>query len=139
MADLAVIQLVPSKAHDTIGDCGICCLATLSGCSYEDVVAVAVQHVGDAWKNGLYLTQVIAVAHDIGLTLKRRRKYDLDADTGILNVVVTERPPNRKPSRQEHLVVLMEGKIYDSDLRVWAVDAFKQHYDATFGVLLEII
>ena len=138
MADLAMIQLVPSKGHDAIGDCGICCLATLSGCSYEDVVAIAVQHVGEAWKHGLYLTQIIAIGRDLGLNLKRRRKYDLDHDTGILNVTVTERPSNKKISRNEHLVVLMEGRIYDSDLRVWAVDAFKQQYAADFGILLEI-
>lgn len=135
--DLPVIQLVPSKGHDTVGDCGICCIATLSGCSYEDVVAVAVQHVGDAWKNGLYQTQIIAIAAAVGLNLKRRRKYDIDADTGILNCTVTEAINDKPPIA--HAVVLMEGRIYDSDLRVWAADAFKQHYNAKFGVLLEVI
>ena len=138
MADLAMIQLVPSKGHDMIGDCGICCLATLSGCSYEDVVAIAVQHVGESWKHGLYVTQLIAIGRDLGLNLKRRRKYDLEQDTGILRATITERHLNKKPSRIEHVGVLLEGRIYDSDLRIWAVDAFKQHYAAEFGILLEI-
>lgn len=100
------------------------------------MVAYAVPVVGENWKNGLHLSQIIEIAADLGTTLKRKRKYDLDTDTGILNCWITEHPPNRKPVNECHVVVLMDGRIYDSDLRVWAVDAFQKHYEAEFGILL---
>lgn len=139
MADLPMIQLVTSKGQDTIGDCGICALATVCGRSYEDVVAMAVQYMGEHWKGGLYLTHILAIAKACGTTLKRRRKYDLEHDTGILNCWVTTHIPNKKPSTDNHVVVLMEGRIYDSDGRIWVTDAFQQHYAAEFGLLLEVV
>lgn len=139
MADFPVVQLVPSTGQATIGDCGICAISTLADRRYEDVVAAAVFLVGETWKNGLHVKSIVAIADMVGLKLRRRRKYDLDADTGILTCDVTEHVPKRRAHTTKHVVVLMDGRIYDSDLRVWAVDAFREHYRAKFGELLEVV
>ena len=139
MADLAVIKLCPSKGWDTVSDCGICVLATITGKSYEDIVAAAHPIVGDRWKTGLYTKQLIAVAETLGVKFRVRRKYDLETDSGILTTAITNHIPGREPIRENHFVVLIDGRIYDSDLHVWAVDAFKQHYTADFKALLELV
>lgn len=141
MADLAVFQICPSKGHAMVGDCGICAIATVSGLSYEDVVVKAVEIVGDSWKRGFYTKHIISLAKACGVLLKRRRKYDIDAAdaSGLLICNITVPADACRYRRQPHVVFLLDGRIYDWDLRVWAVDAFISHYSATFGVLLEIV
>jgi len=137
--DFPMLHLIGSKGQETISDCGICAIGTICDKSYEDVVAVAMQLVGSAWKHGLYLNQIIQIAKSFGVNLKRRRKYDLDSDTGIIYCDITERFPNSKPVITPHVAVLMDGRIYDSDHRVWSWDAFQKHYEAKFASLLEVV
>ena len=101
-------------------------------------MAVAVQHVGERWKGGLFQTQMIAIAHDIGVHLKRRRKYDLETDTGILHCDIRAVVEGEMQDIA-HYVVLMNGLVFDSDLRCWAHDAFKQQYSAVYKTLLEVV
>lgn len=138
MTELPVIKLTGSTGQDTISDCGICTVATLCDKRYEDVVAEAVQIVGENWKNGLYISQIIELARRFGVTLKRKRKYDIEEATGILNCEILHKGTGGRPRWENHVVVLMDGRVYDSDLRVWAIDAFRDHYHATFRTLLEL-
>lgn len=141
MADIPVIHLTGSKGYSTIGDCCICCIATLADKEYEDVVAAAVPLVGETWKQGMYQKDIIRVAAAVGLKLRRRRKYETDTDCGILNVDIqtTVDAETIAPAPQEHVVVLMGGFIFDNDYRVWDVDAYIMHYQAELGQLLEVM
>lgn len=138
MPTFPLIRIVPSKSSEIVGDCGICALGTLLHKTYEDIVVIADQFYGASWKNGLWATQIIAIAEQFGVELIKRRKYDLDVDTGILICKVIERYPNTKPKAQDHAVLLHDGKIFDWDMTVWDPDAFKSHYSAKFGTLLRL-
>ena len=124
------LRIVGSKGSDIVGDCGICAIGTLTGHTYEDVVAVA-DRISKNWKSGLWLKEIMEIAKELGLTLKRKRKYDLEQDVGILDVMVKD---GRK--REAHVVVLNAGRIIDSDYSIWDVDAFLAHYKATTKSLL---
>lgn len=124
------LRIVGSKGSDIVGDCGICAIGTLTGRTYEDVVAVASQ-ISKNWKAGLWLREIEDIARELGLTLRRKRKYDLDSDVGILDVEILDR---RK--REPHVVVLNAGRIIDSDYTIWDAEAYLIHYKAKAKTLL---
>ena len=126
------LRLIGSKGWDTWGDCGICAVGTLCSKPYEDVVAVA-ERLGYRWKGGLWGTQMVKMAAEFGVTLKKKRKYDIEESTGLLMINTLE-PYNGK--RIDHVVVLDEGRVLDCDLTVWQADAYIQHYKAKLGELL---
>lgn len=132
--DLPLIKLVASKGQDTIGDCAICALGTLSGRSYEDIVEIASQ-LNVNWRKGMYLSEIIRIADKLNITLKRVKKFDLETDTGILDMRAWDA---RRKKYEEHVVVLYAGRLFDSDLAVWAPDAFIKQYKATFKTLLRV-
>lgn len=132
--DLPLIKLVASKGQETIGDCAICALGTLSGRSYEDIVEVATQ-LKIKWRRGMYLTEIIKIADKIDITLRRTKKFDLETDVGILDMIAWDALHNKM---QEHVVVLYAGRLFDSDLAVWAPDAFVKQYKAKFKTLLRV-
>ena len=136
MSDIPYIRLTRSQGQEMIQDCGVCAISTLLDKRYEDVAAVARDVAGERWKKGLWATQLIEIAKRLGATLKKRGKFDLETDTGVLDARITDEG-DKKPCR--HFVVLWGGKVYDWDGRVWATDAYTEHYTCTFTRLLELI
>lgn len=133
-ADLPVIKLVASKGHETVGDCAICALGTLSGRGYEEIVEIA-SSLKVNWRKGMYLTEIIKVAKKLDIILKRCKKFDLETDVGILDVRAWDA---RKKKFEEHVVVLYAGRLFDCDLTVWAPDAFVKQYKAKIKTLLRV-
>ena len=113
-----VMQIAPFLARS--GDCAVWCLATFLSKPYEEVVAAAAQLDPQGGLNGLYLTQMIAIAAGFGVTLKRRETINLDPDTGILGIQF----PRYKHG---HVVVLKRGQILDMrgrGISVWDADVW---------------
>ncbi len=99
-------------------DCGVACLAMLLNVSYELALLAFRKH------EQIIVRDVQTAARRLGTRLRFRRKFDLETDTGILGV--------RSPKWDyEHLVVLRDGLVFDTDATVWDVDVFLAAYDAT--------
>lgn len=92
--------IVPQRGH---GDCGIAALATFLGRSYEDVFEATIGIAPSPHHRGLWMSQIMRVAATFGVTLRRRRKFNIDEDTGIIGI------------RRDHVGVLREGIVIDSD------------------------
>jgi hypothetical protein len=75
--------------------------------------------------------QVLAAAKRLGRPLRFCRTFDLETDTGILGVRSKKWP-------QEHLVVLKDGLVFDTDATVWDADVFLSAYDAKAISLLTL-
>ena len=61
----------------------------------------------------------------LGKKLYITRRTDMDTDTGIINVRSALWP-------HDHLVVLKDGMIFDTDATVWDFDVFASACSATF-------
>jgi hypothetical protein len=133
MPEIPYLKVIGSKGSDIIGDCGICAIGTLCGKEYEDVV-IAADKVSKKWRKGLWLKEIQAIALEFGFTLKRRRKYDLESDVGILAMEV-----DSKEGREAHVVVLNAGQLIDSDYTLWNPEAYISQFNAKLGMLLEPI
>ena len=104
-------------------DCGVCCLAMLLGVSYE--TALIATRMPSAMTTGMTTAQIKATAKRLGKPLKTKRTFDLDSDTGILCVRSAT-----KWGGLEHVVVLKDGLIVDTDASLWDADVFLAAYDA---------
>lgn len=126
MAHTPFLQVVMQR-HQT--DCSCACLAMLLGVSYEEaLLALRTPHVVT---RGVMVRQVLAAARRLGQPLRFCRTFDLDTDTGILGVRSAKWP-------QEHLVILREGSIVDTDATLWEADVFLSAYDAKAISLLTL-
>ena len=101
----------------TTHDCAVVCLAMYLGKPYPEVVQAA---PANALKRGMFITDIIRTAAALGTVLHNRRRFDLKDDTGLLRVSPL------KTGEQPHLVLLLEGLIYDPSAgRLWLdVDTF---------------
>jgi ABC-type bacteriocin/lantibiotic exporter with double-glycine peptidase domain len=101
-------------------DCSVACLAMLLGLSYEEVL-VAFRH--NVIAKGATTRQILGAASRLGRPLRWTRKVDLEADTGLLAL-------DSKKWPQQHLVVLKDELIVDSDATVWDADVYLAAYEA---------
>ena len=102
-------------------DCSVACLAMLLGKSYEDALMAFNYNV---MREGATIRQVKAAALYLGTKLVwSRRLGDLDTETGILCV-------RSLRWGHDHLVVLKDGMIVDTDATVWDQDIFMAAYEA---------
>lgn len=98
------------------------CLAMILGKSYEDALLAFDYNV---MREGATIRQVKAAAKYLGVKLVWSRKLaDLDTETGII-CVTSPKWPN------DHLVVLKDGMIVDTDATVWDQDIYMAAYEAT--------
>lgn len=100
-------------------DCGVACLATLAGKSYEDTNDAFVEATGKTASKGYYQVDVVNAAARLGVELERKRKgtYDLSDTVGILGVGET--------NAWDHFVVLHNGTVYDAeDDAIYDVDEY---------------
>lgn len=103
-------------------DCGVATIATLGGVNYEEALAAAVQVQPDVLDIGLTWGEIRRACEVLGIecVLKRRGHYDIEEDTGILNV------KNRK---EDHVVFLWAGRIIEGNFECWAdPDEYLRHY-----------
>lgn len=126
MAQTPFLCVVPQR-HKT--DCSVACLAMLLGVSYEE--ALLAMRVPQVLTRGVQMSHVRCAATRLGHHLRFQRQYDLDTDTGILGVRSPKWP-------NEHLVVLKDGLIFDTDASVWDWDVYLKIYKATALSLLTL-
>jgi len=91
--------------------CSLVCLEILSGDSFDTVLAHA-KRTTRHWQTGLWGTEIQRLGASLGLTLRERKTWDWEADTGILDVMVKQ--PGRRGKWDGHAVVLFHGLIYDA-------------------------
>lgn len=108
-------------------DCGIACVAMLLGVTYEKALLA----FGDCLDAGAKTRQIQAAARKLGSPLTLRRAFDLENDTGLLAV----RSPKWK---NDHLVVLREGLVIDTDATLWEPAVFLSAYEARALSLLVV-
>ena len=101
-------------------DCAVACLAMLAGVSYEEALLAA---RCDPIRSGMETKQILATAKRLGMPLRFRRRFDLEADTGLLGVRSGKWP-------SDHLVVLKDGLVVDTDATIWDADVFLAAYAA---------
>jgi hypothetical protein len=92
-------------------DCAVACLAMLLNVSYEAALLAMGRF------NGAYIREIKAAAKRLGHPLRSTRKFDLDQDTGILAV-------RSAKWKTDHVVVLKDGLIVDTDGSIWDHDVY---------------
>jgi hypothetical protein len=125
-----ILKFEPQRAS---GDCGISCLATLSGKSYEDILVAAAteKRAGRSpHESGLYMTSIVNIAKRVGYPLRKKRNCNLLTDKGILAINYSN------VLRLPHVVVLMCGMLFDTDCSVWLPSTYKKAHRARFGCIL---
>ncbi len=78
-------------------------------------------------RKGMYLNQIQETAAALGVTLCRRRKWDLETSEGILSL----------SGREGHVVVLKAGLIFDTNGCIWEPDSFLLNEGYTPTLLLQ--
>jgi hypothetical protein len=91
----------------------------LTGESYEEVLVATAQVAPTVLQAGLTWVQMKKIAKLLGFraTVKRKRAIDIEGDTGILCV-------NSPKWKADHVVVLREGLIIDTDGSLWEPSTF---------------
>lgn len=120
---VALLQFVAQR-HDA--DCGVACLAMFCGVRYEDVLVALDRQVIDT---GMSVKEIRETAAKLKHPVRLRRGIDLHADSGILGIRFAGR-------RDEHVAILHDGKIYDTDGKVWDVQDYLESQHATPTSLL---
>lgn len=116
------------------GDCGVVTLAMLAGVSYEDALAAVVIEQPAALQTGLSWAELRRAATTLGLKTRLRRKYDLDRDSGILNVAPWRK---RDVHKDEHFVFLWRGRIVEGNGELWPIpEAYLKQYHYKARMLL---
>lgn len=110
-------------------DCGVACLAMICGVSYENALVAVAQDTPNVCVSGMWTKQIKAAAKRLGFKLREKRRPDLEQDTGILNLSCGSWPG-------DHVVVLREGLLIETDGTLWEPDVFLRHYKAKLGSLL---
>jgi len=72
---------------------------------------------------GATTRQIHEVARTLGHPLTHKRLIDLENDTGLLSV-------GSPKWKNDHLVVLKNGMVVDTDATIWDVDVFMSAYGA---------
>lgn len=112
------LQIIPQR---TKMDCSVACLAMLCGVDYEAAL-VAFRH--NVCAKGATIRQIHHAAKRLKVHLVWSRSVgDLENQTGIL-CVRSEKWPH------DHLVILKEGQIIDTDWTLWDADVFMSAYKA---------
>lgn len=104
-------------------DCAVACLAMLLNVSYEDVLVAFRTNI---YRTGANIWQMKAAAKRLGQPLRLTRKVapgDLENGHGILSVRSALWP-------LDHVVVLREGTVVDTDATLWDVDVYLAAYKA---------
>lgn len=118
------LQVVPQR-HSS--DCAIACLAMLLGVTYE----ASLLAFGSELHNGAQTRAIKRAARKLGRVLRWSRRFDLETDTGLLSV-------RSAKWSGDHMVVLKEGLVVDTDASLWEADVYMSAYEATAMSLLTL-
>lgn len=119
------LVMLVSQRHQA--DCAIAATAMYLGVSYEDCL-LAFGDVG-ILRGGAWFTQIIRAAAKFGVELRKRPSFDPEQSDGLLKVKHRKGP--------QHVVLIREGFIFDTDCSVWAPGDYIQARGGKFGMLLE--
>ncbi len=101
-------------------------MAMYLGVSYEDVLAAAVTRGKKPdhkiHRKGFYTPAILQTARRLGFALKHTRHVDLETSNGILGLV------SKKRGEPDHVVLLREGLLFDTDGSVWEPDVYFAHH-----------
>lgn len=128
---IAITPVIQLNAHD----CGLRALEMLLGVPYAEVRAAfdAVAHRHAGRERGVWHTEMERAAGQLRRQLRRRRKdrYDITEETGILTVHL--------PENEDHYVVLFQGVVINpTDGVVYDRDAYLADRKGTPGLLLVV-
>lgn len=121
-----IIRIVPQR-HPA--DCGVAVLATYLGLSYEACLIAVGQKEPHVLEVGMWITEIVGAAKKLGVKLKRRRRYDLETDEGIVTI-------SSPKWATDHVAVLKSGLLFDTDGSVYELDVYQSIHSAKFGILL---
>jgi ABC-type bacteriocin/lantibiotic exporter with double-glycine peptidase domain len=110
-------------------DCALCALCSVTGIPYLDALVEAARLDPDRVRHGLTRAHLKKVAAAFGITLKVKKKYDIDDATGILWVVCPD-------AKTDHAVVLKGGQIIDGDGTITDHDVYFANTAGVPGILL---
>lgn len=114
-------------------DCTLATIATLAGVNYEEALAACVTIQPQVLEMGLSWPQIRRACESLGLdcALKRRGYYDIEEETGILNV------KNRK---EDHVVFLWAGRIIEGNFECWLEpeDYLRHYHYKPYSLLVRI-
>jgi len=117
MACPPYLSVIPQRSTN---DCCVVCVAMLLGVTYE----AALLAFGAEPLQGSRTREVRAAGKRLGVTLRWSRKFDLETDTGMLAM-------RSDKWHMDHVAVLREGLIIDTDASIWEVDTYLATHDAT--------
>ncbi len=124
-----------SPRSDGPQDCAVVALELACGVTYEEALAAAIKAFPDVIHEGLRWSEIKAAATLLGFKGRLKRSFNLEEDTGILNVW----EPDSKIVT-DHAVYLWEGRIIEprNDRRqLWlSAEHFLLHYKYKTGHLL---
>ena len=125
----SMIRLVKQNGYHR--DCGVACLATLFGVTYDESL-VACSHVApDVLELGMTWAQIRRAAERLGADTKMlpRGRYDIEDATGLLNV---------KSRAVEHVVFLWAGRVLEGNGELWLDpdDYFRQYKVRPYSLLV---
>lgn len=123
------------------GDCGIACLATLLGLTYEEVLIQTAKVRPNVLKQGLHWTDFVKVGKKIGVSLAvvHLSLEDLEDATGVLGLKRMNPDHNAKAMTEEHVVYLWAGRVIDGDGAHWLdLDDYLKHYNYEMTGLLTV-
>lgn len=111
-------------------DCAVATIATLAGVNYEEALAACVTVRADMLDRGLTWPEIQRSCDELGIdyVLKRRGRYDLEEDTGILNV---------QNAKEDHVVFLWAGRVIEGNFEMWLdPEEYLKQYKYRAGALL---
>ncbi len=110
----ALVRFVKQTGHH--GDCGVVTLAMLAGTLYEDSLAACISVQPTALHAGMTWAQMRQAAKILGITAKITRRYNINKDTGILNVAKKLRNGR---TTDEHFIFLWAGRLVEGNGELW--------------------
>lgn len=118
----------------TPSDCGVSALAILAADRAARRIDPTMRGLG-----GLYNRELIAAAQVLGLTLRTRRKFDLDRENGILRLRWNS-GARRRANPEGHFVAAIDGSLVcpsESIALPWR--DYILTYDARACTLLQVV
>lgn len=110
-------------------DCAIAALAMFTDRPYAEVATVVVEIAPKAFTRGMWATEIQRAAKRLGVILKQTRRFNVDADSGLLCV--------HEQVMGAHVVVLFHGVIMNpADGKSWKPAAYFSYAKAKPRVLL---
>lgn len=124
-----MVRMVRQNGMDK--DCGVAAVGMLLGLREPQALAACVAVAPKLLDEGMYWSEIrqVATSAGVNVTLKRKGRYDIDHDTGVLGIHLKK--------RLGHFVFLWSGRIIEGNTELWLdPEDYFNHYACTPGSLL---